>query len=419
MPYPQLLRVHQRFDAPRLPDVPAAIRDQFARIRVGERVRPGQSIAVAVGSRGIDRVALVVRTIADLLRECGARVFLVPAMGSHGGGTAEGQRAVLESYGITEAAIDAPIRSSMEAVRVGTTDDGIPVWWDQHAYEADGVVLVNRIKPHTSFCGRVESGLLKMAMIGLGKRAGASVMHRAAVHHEWEHLVESVGGFITARCPLLAGLAIVENAYDQIGRIEAITPAEFLARETDLLTLARRWMPRLPVERIDLLVVDEMGKNISGLGMDSNVTGRKDGLAGDDGPRIGRIFVRALTAESHGNAHGIGLADFTTTRLVRSIDYRATIVNSMTALHPEASYLPMHFDTDREAIDAALSTIGLVPPEQARVVRVRNTLKLGEALVSDTCRDELDGRPDVEIVGAPAALAFDADGNLGPFEGSR
>jgi hypothetical protein len=367
---------------------------------------------VGVGSRGIESEALVVRTLVEVLRGIGASPFIVPAMGSHGGGTAEGQQKLLADHGISEEGVGAPVHSSAEPVEIGRTVDGLPVWWDRHAAAADHVVIVNRIKPHTSYSGPIESGLLKMATIGLGKQAGASLMHRATVQHAWDDVLRTVGEVVLARSRLAFGLAIVENAYDRPRLLEAVPADRLFAREPELLALARQWMPRLPLSRIDLLVVDEMGKHISGLGMDTNITGRRPGGATVDAPRIGRIFVRDLAAGSDGNAHGIGLADFTTSRLVRAIDYRASVLNSMTAMHPEASFTPVHFESDREAIDAALSTFGLQRADEARIVRIRNTLRLGTIEVSETCRDDLRG--EVEVLGPPHDLTFDADGNLAP-----
>ncbi len=414
MPYPKMLRVQQMFEAPRVTDVPGTIRTELARIGVARRIQAGQSVAIGVGSRGITGMPLIVRTLVECLREIGAEPFIVPAMGSHGGATADGQVKVLASYGITPAAMGAPIRATMDVVELGTTDDGVPLRWDRYAYEADHTIVVNRIKPHTSFAGPIESGLTKMIMIGLGKHTGAAMYHRAAVGIPWDRLVHTAGRTLLARCRIAFGLAIVENAFDETAALEAVPRETILEREPGLLELARHHMPRLPVERADLLIVDEMGKNISGVGMDSNITGRKHGVASRFHAK--RVFVRELTAASHGNAHGLGMADFTTTRLVRAVDRRATSINSLTAVHPEAAMIPIHFDTDREVIDAALGTIGLAEPAEARIVRIRNTLALSEVEVSETCRADLAGRSDVKIVEPAYALAFDETGNLRPLD---
>jgi hypothetical protein len=336
-------------------------------------------------------------------------------MGSHGGGKAEGQRKILESYGITEEFTGAPIRSSMEVDTIATTDDGIPIYFDRYAHQADHVAVVGRVKPHTGFVGEIESGLFKMMMIGLGKHAGASVYHRAIVQYSFDRIIRTVGRTVLAKCRIAFGLAIVENGYDETAQIEAVLPEQFEEREKALLVLAKKWMPRLPVRRADLLIVDRMGKNISGSGMDTNIIGRKHDAPASEQPQITRVFVRELTPETHGNAAGIGLADFTTSRLVRSMDYRATVINCLTGAHPEAAVTPIHYETDREVIDAALSTIGLQPPELCRIVRVPDTLRLREVEVSETCRSDLECREDVEVIEPSYELPFDGSDNLLPL----
>ena len=415
MPYPRMLRVSQQFEGVRVADIPATVRSELERVGIGQRIRSGQSVAITAGSRGIANIALIIRTAVGVLRELGARPFVVPAMGSHGSGTAEGQRKIIESYGITEEYTGAPIRSTMEVVHVGTTEDGIPINLDRFAAEADHVAVVNRIKPHTGFVGEIESGLMKMMMIGLGKHVGASTYHRAIVNHSFDRIVRTVGRTVLARCHVAFGLGIVENGYDETAKIEVVLPEELEEREKALLVLAKKWMPRLPVRHADLLIVDQMGKNISGAGMDTNVIGRKHGADAADQPQITRVFVRELTPESHGNAAGIGLADFTTSRLVRAMDYRATVVNCVTAAHPAAAVTPVHYETDREVIDAALSTIGLQPPEQAKIVRIRDTLHVEQVEVSETCRGELEQFANLQLIGPPHDLGFDGLGNLTSF----
>ena len=410
-----MLRVRQHFEAPRVADVAQAVRRELARLRIGETIRPGQSVAVTAGSRGIANIALVIRTVIEVLRDLGAVPFIVPAMGSHGGGTAEGQRAILEGYGITEASAGAPIRSSMEVVCLGETEDGVPVWFDREAAAADHVVIVNRVKPHTTFSAEIESGLAKMLVIGLGKQVGASVYHRAIVERSFSRVLASAAHVLRERARVAFGLALVENASDETAAIEAVRPAELEAREKALLVLAKRWMPRLPVAAADLLVVEEMGKNVSGSGMDTNVIGRKPEGDGRGAPRIRRVFVRALTPETRGNAYGIGFADFTTTRLVAAMDYRATVLNCLTAAHPEAGLIPLHFATDREAVDAALASAGLGSAEHARVVRIQNTRRLAELEVSEACREEVATRGDIDVRAPARELAFDEAGNLLPL----
>src|SRR5437660_3687348 len=317
-----MLRLRQKFERPRVEDIPAAVRRELEKLDLGKRIKPGQSVALTAGSRGIANIPLILQSVARYLKDLGAKPFLVPTMGSHGGGTAEGQRKILESYGITEAFVGAPIRASMEVVSVGSSPEGFPVVVDRHAAEADHIGVIARVKPHTGFHGPIESGILKMMMIGLGKHAGALTYHQILLDHPFDQVVRSVGRTIRARSPIAFGLAIVENAYDETARIEAIRPEEFEPREEALLVLAKRWLARLPFQDADLLIVDEIGKDISGSGMDTNVVGRKRAFRTaptiGDQPQMRLIFVRGLSERTHGNATGIGLADLTTTRLVRA-----------------------------------------------------------------------------------------------------
>jgi hypothetical protein len=416
MPFPKMVRVRQHFERPKVEDIPATIRATLERLDLSKSIRPGQSVALTAGSRGIANIPLVLRSVADFLKQLGAKPFLVPAMGSHGGGKAEGQRAVLESYGITEAFVGAPIRSSMEVVSLGTTSEGWPVVLDRHAAEADHIGVVARIKPHTGYHGTIESGLLKMMMIGLGKHAGALNYHRILLEQPFGEVVRSAGKTIRARAPIAFGLGIVENAYDDTARLEGVLPADFETREQEMLVLAKRWLARLPLSKADLLIIDEIGKDISGSGMDTNVVGRKRAFRGDTSatgqPEMRLIFVRDLTPKTHGNAAGIGLADFTTTRLVRSMNYKATIINCLTAGYPEGANLPVHFETDREVLDAALAIIGTRPPEEARIMRIRNTLMLEELECSEPCLNDGNRATEFSATSPPRALAFDPQGNI-------
>ena len=305
--YPMIFRVRQHFDAPRVKDVPAKVEAQLAGLKLADRVRPGQSVAVTVGSRGIANLPRIVRATVEHLQRLGAQPFVVPAMGSHAGGTAEGQRRLVESYGVTEASVGCPIRSGTETVVVCQTAEGFPVHFDRHAFEADHVVVCNRIKPHTMFVGPIESGLMKMMLIGLGNPEGARVYHRAIQQYDFARIIRSVAGEVLRRCHILAGLAVVENAYDQTALVEAVLPEAFEEREKQLLASARRWMPRLPFGEVDLLLVDRIGKDLSGTGMDSNVVGRKyydHAAAEDEYPKVKRIAVRGLTPATRGNVLG-------------------------------------------------------------------------------------------------------------------
>jgi hypothetical protein len=349
----------------------------------------------------------------------GAKPFLVPAMGSHGGATADGQRRVLESYGITEAFVGVPIRASMEVVQVGATPEGFPVYLDRHASEADHIGVVARVKPHTGYHGPVESGLLKMMMIGLGKHTGALAYHRILLEYPFDQVVRSVGRVLRAMAPIAFGLGLVENAYDETARIEGVRPDAFELAEEKLLVYAKCLLAKLPLRKADLLIVDEIGKDISGSGMDTNIVGRKRAFRqqgmGDGQPCMRLIFVRGLTQKTHGNATGIGLADFTTKRLVQAMDYRATVINCLTAGYPEGAALPVQFDTDREALDAALAIIGTRQPSDARVMRIRNTLTLDELEVSEPCLAEPERQTEFEAVGSAEPVTFDKTGNFLPL----
>lgn len=417
MGFPRMMRIRQKFDAPRIADVPAEVATQLAGLNLGTKIQPGETVAITAGSRGIANIADIIKAAVDHFKSLGAVPFIVPAMGSHGGGTAEGQREIIESYGITEEFTGAEIRSSMETVIIDKTPQGIPVHFDKNAFEADHVLVAGRVKPHTGFVGEIESGLHKMMLIGLGKHAGAKIYHRAIQDYSWLEIVTAVASKILEKCDVIAGLAILENAYDETGQIAAVAPDVFLEREKELLVTAKQWMPRLPFGVIDLLIVDEIGKNISGSGMDTNVIGRKfrDHAATDlDSVRCKRIFVRGLTKETHGNSCGLGMAEFTNRRTIESVNLEATRINAITGGHPTAAALPAATETDREAIEAALSTVGLVEPENAKVVQISNTLHVGEVLVSEAFRAEVDSRDDLELVAGPDDMEFDADNNLIP-----
>jgi Lactate racemase N-terminal domain len=413
--FPKVLSVRQRFPSSPPLDIAAALERQWR-----FSISPGAHIALCVGSRGISRIAEVTRTVIERVRAAGGKPFIVPAMGSHGGGTAEGQRQLIESYGITEEFVGAPIRASMDVVSLGSTAEGYPVTLDKHASQADHIGVVGRIKPHTNYHGPIESGLLKMMMIGLGKHVGALGYHRILLEQPYDQVVRSVGRLMRQKAPIAFGLGLVENAYDETAVVEGVLPDDFERREEELLVLARQWLARLPFAVADLLIIDEIGKDVSGSGMDTNVVGRKRSLRFGSVveptdfrmPLMRHIFVRGLSAHTHGNATGIGLADFTTTRLVRAMDYRATRINCLTAGYPDGANIPVHFDTDREVIAAALAIAGTRRPEEARVMRIRNTLSLEEMEVSEACLDEPSRQTEFVALGTARDLAFDGAENL-------
>lgn len=418
-PLPRLLRIRQNFPTSAPLDLRAVLSSQFEKLR--PRISAGGRIAVGVGSRGITHLPEIVAATLDLLRGSGAQPFIIPAMGSHGGATPEGQREVLASYGITESAMGVPIRDSLEVRQVGATAEGVPVVCSTEALAADGIVLINRIKPHTDFFGALGSGLLKMCVIGLGKRTGATAMHLAATQFGYERIIRSMAGVLLQSAPVLGGVAILENQFHDTARLLVIPHEEMMTAEDTLLAEARALMPLLPFDEIDLLIVDRIGKNISGAGMDPNVINRSvhgyDSLPmrGDrPAPFIRRIFVRGLTPETHGNAIGIGMADATTARFVREMDSRVTSINSLTALTPQSAKIPIAFDTDSEAIERMLASLPLPDSRAARIVRIADTLSLTEMEISEPLWNEVRTQPQLIALTEPHDLTFDAEGNLPP-----
>ena len=420
MNYPNMVRVRQHFDAPRVLDVAGAVREEIAKINPGTMIKAGDTVAIAAGSRGIANINVIVKTVVEEMQAIGAKPYIVPAMGSHGGGTAEGQAGVLAGYGIDEENMGCPIKASMEVIQIGTSDFGMPIYFDKNASEADHVVVVNRVKPHTGFVGEIESGLMKMMLIGLGKHKGASVYHRAIIHHSFDKIVRLVGKVVREEMPIRFGVATLENPYDETALIQAIHADDFEEKEKILQAQSKEWLPSLPFDDVDLLIIDEMGKDISGAGMDTNVIGRKrnDRRAMDDEtPRVLRIFVRDLTEATHGNATGVGLAEFTTKRLVDKIDFHAMYTNVITGQHVSAGAVPLHYETDREVLAVALESLGLIEPENARVVWIKTTLNVGEIEVSEAYLSEVEVRDELELISDVRPLEVGPDGNLPPIEG--
>lgn len=415
--FPNMVRLRQQFERPRVTDIPSTVRQTLQRLGLSARIKPGQTVALTAGSRGIANIPVILKAAVLSLQDLGAKPFIIPAMGSHGGGTAEGQRTVLESYGITEAFVGCPIKASMEVITLATTPEGYAVYLDRNAAEADHIGVIGRIKPHTGFHGPIESGLFKMMLIGLGKHVGALEYHRILLDNPYDKVVRSVGRTLLASGKIAFGMGIVENAYDETAHIEAVPPADFENREEEMLVLGKRWLPRLPFRQADLLIIDEIGKEISGSGMDTNVVGRKRAFRDDKGPgdqpKMRFIFVRGLSKHTHGNAAGIGLADFTTSRLIKAMNYRATVINCVTSGYPESANLPVHYEADREVIEAALPIIGTRRPEDARILHIRNTLQVEEVEVSAPCLADA-AATKFEVLGEPYPVRFDPTGNLLP-----
>jgi hypothetical protein len=414
MAFPKMFRVKQELQGPMLADIPAAVRETMRSLKLADRVKPGQTVAITSGSRGVANIDRITKAVVDELKTLGLKPFICPTMGSHGEATAEGQLKILEHYGITEATMGCPMKSSMEVVEIGKVK-GTTVFCDKNAWGADHIVVIGRVKTHTDFDGEIESGLYKMMAIGLGKQHGAENYHRAGHHYSYAEIFPLVGQAVLDSGHVLFGLGIVENGHDQTAKVQAVLPKDFAAVEKALLKESKAWMARLPFDTLDVVIVDELGKNISGAGMDPNVIGRASVQKPAGKPHIRILFVRDITPEAEGNAIGVGFAEMTTKRLVRKINYAAMHMNAITSGVAEAAKVPMAFDTDRQAIETALGMIGLTTPEQARVVRIKNTLHLTEIDCSEALLAEVKAHKRLTPATAPAAMTFDAQGNLTAF----
>lgn len=410
---PAFRLVEQQFVAPPAIDVESALQREWRRLRDSVRLEPGAEIAVAVGSRGIDRLEEIVRRVVQGLLGAGCRPFIVPAMGSHGGATVEGQLEILASLGVTEASMGVPLRATMDVIKVGEVA-GTPLFVDRFVHEADGIVLINRVKPHTDFAGLMGSGLLKMLCVGLGNQVGADAYHGAALTDDLGELIQRCGRELLRTLPVKFGAAVVENQDHHTCELRLIPAREIELVELLLQTQARALLPGLPLDDIDVLIVDEMGKNISGAGLDPNVIGRTIGRwsVQRTRPRIARILVRGLTAGSHGNASGLGFVDVATPRLIQAIDLDTTAVNAVTARMPEDTRLPLTLPTERDAVASALATVRPHSLEDVRIVHIANTSELGRLLVSEGCLAALEGREGIEIGATRLWLEFDAQGDI-------
>jgi hypothetical protein len=413
MNFPPLARIRQKFPQPRLDDVPGTVRRLIKASRLRERVAPGGTIAVGVGSRGIGGIDVVARSAVDTLREIGYKPFIVAAMGSHGGATALGQRALLAEYGVTPEAMGVAVKTDMDTVVLGTNSVGLPIYFDKNAYQADGIVLLNRVKPHTDFRSTHESGVLKMLVIGLGKRDGASQVHKLGVRGLRE-VLPAVGRFLVQNTRFALGLAIVENAEDVPAEIVPLEPETIFDVEPAVLERARGLMGRLPFDQIDVLVVGELGKNYSGAGMDPNVIGRLliETQPDFDRPVVTRLVVLDVSEESHGNIVGVGFADLTTERLVSKMDSESFRINVITSCCLERARIPITLPTDRDVVESALETCWRIEPSQARVVVIPNTLELKTLWVSPPLEDEIRSHPQLDRETEYLPMPFLADGSL-------
>ena len=414
-PFPQIATVTQQFDPQQVENIESTLLSEFEQKRELLEAASGRRVAVCVGSRGISQLSGIIRILVKELRKAGADPFIVPAMGSHGGGTAQGQTRILSDYGITESNIGAPLVASMDVVEISPTVDGVPVHVDRAAFESDGIILVNRVKPHTDFKGKAESGLMKLAAVGLGNIDGATHLHRFTHSLGYERLIITKARSLIETGKVLMGLAIVENAYHQPAHLELIPSGEIVEREQQLLLRAKDLMPSLPASQIDLLIIDRIGKNISGTGLDPNVTGRWFGSNSlwQDTPDVHRIAVLDLSRETHGNAVGIGLADFCTQRVVDKMDRDVTYLNVLTAQFTVPGRIPIYFSTDRETIHRALLSVGgRSGPADKRVLRIHDTLSLNTLEASESMLEELRDRPNVTRIEDLRPLTFDDKGVL-------
>ncbi|MDK8642256.1 lactate racemase domain-containing protein [Niallia taxi] len=411
IPVPKMAKVKVKFDDAKIDNLDFVLMEKLQREQVVKSIKPGMEIAVAVGSRGLDRIIELTAATVKFLKSLGAKPFIVPSMGSHGGATAEGQRAVLEHLGITKEAVGAEIRSSMEVVEVGRLANGLPVYVDKFALQADGIVVINRVKPHTAFRGPVESGIMKMISIGLGKQKGAEACHQMGFKHMAEN-VPAMAKVIMEKTPFLFGVATVENAFDKIAIVEVLTPDEVIAKEPDLQKKAKSLLPKLFFDQLDVLVIDEIGKNISGDGMDPNITGRYPTPYATGGPDVNKMVVLDVTPQSEGNANGVGTADFTTQRLLDKMDREGTYANGLTSTVVAPTKIATTLPNDKMAFQAAVKTCNILNFNDVKLVRIKNTLVLSEIEVSEGLLEYVRSHPNMEQITDLNEISFDEKGNL-------
>ncbi len=401
MKLPKMIRIRQEFDSSHIRNIEEIVRRELEQEKIRTLIKPGQSIAVAVGSRGINNLNRIVKETLSYLKDRGAAPFIVPAMGSHGGATAQGQVEILRSYGVTEEAMGVPIKSSMDVTLLGHTSKGIQVYMDKNALAADTVVVIGRVKPHTAVKGPIESGLCKMLAIGLGKHIGCSRLHEEG-WPGFSHVISSVAEVFLKKANIGFGIALVENAFDQTAIIKAVVKDEFLTQDRELLAKSKAMMPGLLVPHIDVLVIEQIGKDISGAGMDPNIIGRSAVIGkvpSYNGPTIKRVVVLDLSEGTHGNASGIGNADFITKKVFDQIDFISTYANMIAAGSPESARIPIILETEREAIIAAVKCCGTISESGPNIVRIKDTLHLGEIWVSENMHPLIKNNDRIEILG--------------------
>lgn len=415
--FPRVIRIKQTGFAESTCNIHEEIKLALDKVKLWDMGLAGKTVGITAGSRGISQIPKILGILVNAIKEAGGIPVLIPCMGSHGGGTVEGQRDILASLGIVEETIGAPIRFCVDTVKIGETLSGIPVYCNKEAVKLDGLVIINRIKTHTDFSGEIESGICKMFAIGLGSAKGALTAHSHALLMGYEQVITEIAGVMVEKLPVLFAMGILENWKGETAKIEGILPNEIVEKEKYLLREYKSSMTKLPFPDLDVLIVGEMGKNISGTGMDTKVIGRihVKGQKEPDSPKIGRIVVLKLTPESHGNAIGIGLADITTEKVFKSVELRVTAFNSITSMAPEQGFLPCVVENDREAILAAINTSGAVDQKNVRLMYIKNTSSLEYMAISEALLSEVQQNKRIQILGEPEELQFDAEGNLTNF----
>ncbi|MEY2195498.1 lactate racemase domain-containing protein [Neobacillus sp. BF23-41] len=411
IPVPKMAKVKVHFDNTKIDDLGTTLKEQLQHVHIQKKVQPGMEIAVAVGSRGLDRLVEITAVTVKFLKDLGAKPFIVPSMGSHGGATAEGQREVLAHLGVNEESVGCEIRSSMDVVKISELPNGLPVYVDKFASEADGIVVINRVKPHTAFRGQVESGIMKMISIGLGKQKGAEACHQMGFKYMAEN-VPAMAKIIMEETPILFGVATVENAFDKVAIIDVLTPEEIINREHELQKQAKELLPKLFFDQLDVLVIDEIGKNISGDGMDPNITGRYPTPYASGGPEVNKMVVLDVTHQSEGNANGVGTADFTTQRLIDKMDKEGTYANGLTSTVVAPTKIATTLPNDKQAIQAAIKTCNILDFRNVKLVRIKNTLVLSEIEVSEPLLEYVKQHPNMELSSDLYDIPFNENGNL-------
>ncbi len=410
---PKMFWVKQTFPRPQVKDIPGTINRELDQLALAEKIQPGQKIGITAGSRGIQNILTILQTVIDYVKKLGGEPYLLAAMGSHGAGTASGQKEILDSLGITEQALGAPVLTCEDCEVIGSTAGGLPVFSLKSTLTMDGILVVNRVKTHTSFKGKLESGLTKKLVVGLGGPKGAQQFHGFGAE-ELPRLLVEIGEILIQKLPVIGALAILENAFEETAAIHGVAKAGLIDRESELLAYSKTLMPSLPVDDIDLLVIEEMGKNYSGTGVDTNIIGRIriEGVPEPARPFIKRVAVLDLSEESHGNATGIGLADLVAKRVVDKIDRDSTYLNCLTSTFVIRAAIPMYFATDAKLLEAAVISLGSMPADKLRLVIIPNTLFLTDCLVSEALVEEVKAKPNMKIQNEPQAITFDREGNI-------